>query len=153
MHPDFRSARAVFMIGLLATPLALWAAVSVAPPADVVLSADPDQPAVGRTELWQVRCDEPAGAHIVFSAPAFEHETIAGTRPAIGLTLLLEQGTAWNLDAASATSTPGGDAVVSASSAGPGDADFTIELRFIPVPPLPAGTFTTTLTATISANP
>lgn len=153
MEGDYRSARAVVVIGLLAMPVALWSAVSVVPPADVVLSADPDQPAGGSTELWQVSCDEPTGAQIVFSAPAFAHETIAGARPAIALSLLLEQGAAWSLDVASATSTPGADATVSASSAGPGDADFTIEFQFLPTPPLPAGTYTTTLTATISANP
>ncbi|MCA9053976.1 MAG: hypothetical protein KDA75_09075 [Planctomycetaceae bacterium] len=118
-------------------------------------TTDADQSFPAQT--WIASCNSPQGASVRFSITPFAN---GATLRNAGLAATINQSDAaahWSLGTSShrtdyAAATP--NAVVGASSSGPGDASFDLLVTFIDsdFSQLPSGDFVATMTGTISAN-
>jgi len=137
--------------------LRVCGAVTVTAPAAAsgAASGTSDSPTVVGTDTWVVTSDETAGATLVVSAPRFAHVTEPGAAADVRLRMWKVSGSAWTVLTGDATSSAQAAAEVRASSSGPGNGSFDVEVSFLPgdVSVLPGGDYTTTLTGTIAPNP
>ena len=109
---------------------------------------------------WSAKCNNGLGATVSFSTNGPFQASVAGTTYKRNAQMNLsvgsaESGSGWATVVSSATATPDvGVATVSAASSAPGNATLNLLVTFIDnhFSLLPAGTFTTTVTATIAAN-
>ena len=110
------------------------------------------------TQGWAARCNNGAGATVSFQANGPFQSVVNGTTYRRNAKMDLsvasaESGSGWETVVDSATATTS-TATVSATSSAPGNATLNLVMTFIDnhFSLLPATTFTTTVTATITAN-
>jgi hypothetical protein len=108
-------------------------------------------------QTWSALCNNGLGASIDFVITPFANGTTERNAQLVAAVLSSDASAAWAMTTASATTdylsaTP--NATVSAASEGPGNASFGLTVTFIDsdYSVLPAGSFVSTVTGTITAN-
>lgn len=109
------------------------------------------------TQTWTAICNNGPGASLAFVITPFVNGTTKRNATLSAAVTSSGAGSGWAMTTASATTNytlPSPNATVSAASTGPGNATFGLNVTFIDTnySVLPAGSFVSTVTGTITAN-